>query len=419
MAQQNNFDQGSVNTRKLPPLIFLGPTLPVDEARALLPGCFRPPARRGDIYRAVAEGYTTIVLIDGEFHGAPSVWQREIADALTEGVEIHGASSMGAIRAAELHPLGMIGHGRIFAWFRDGKLDADDEVALVYGPPERGYPAGSEPLVNIRATLEACESDIMSTDEADRAIEFMKGLYYPERSYDALLEKGPVASWPQERRRRLAVFLQEKRIDQKREDAIGTLAAVAAGGFKPSAPAGSGRVNRLWKRERLAAEGVTPQPEVSAAEIGKSGGLSEQELRILRRELSALFFVAEWAGEHNIKSTAADFERQETSFPAAAEIPAPRRRKLLAPRAQADAAIREFSGANGAADVETATRAIINCWASENGIEWNRLRGEALIDWIIEAGPGHFGYTWSFDIELAETLWLLGRAAGFPPQEVA
>src|SRR5690349_10228433 len=142
-----------------PPLIFLGPTLPQAEATALLPACVRPPARRGDIYRALADGYTTIVLIDGEFHGAPSVWQREIADATAEGASVHGAASMGAIRAAELYTFGMMGHGRIFEWYRDGIIDADDEVALGYGPAELGYPALSEPLVNIRATLEAAPAE--------------------------------------------------------------------------------------------------------------------------------------------------------------------------------------------------------------------------------------------------------------------
>jgi len=131
------------------PLVFLGPTLPQKEGAALLDAEFRGPARRGDIYRAVFDGYRTIVLIDGEFHGSPSVWQREIVDALAEGAAVHGASSMGALRAAELHRLGMIGHGRIFRWYRDGALGADDEVALTHGPAELGYPALSEPLVNI------------------------------------------------------------------------------------------------------------------------------------------------------------------------------------------------------------------------------------------------------------------------------
>src|SRR5580700_7605068 len=95
--------------------VFLGPTLPRANAMLALDAVYRPPARRGDIYRALRDGFHTIVLIDGEFHGQPSVWQREIVDALIEGAVVHGASSMGALRAAELHSLGMVGHGQIFA----------------------------------------------------------------------------------------------------------------------------------------------------------------------------------------------------------------------------------------------------------------------------------------------------------------
>jgi hypothetical protein len=136
-------------------IVFLGPTLSRPEAAELLEAVFRPPARRGDIHRALRDQFRTIVLIDGEFHGRPSVWQREILDALAEGVAVHGSSSMGALRAAELYSFGMVGHGRIFEWYRDGVIDADDEVALTYGPVELGYPPLSEPLVNIRATLAA------------------------------------------------------------------------------------------------------------------------------------------------------------------------------------------------------------------------------------------------------------------------
>src|SRR5579862_4314772 len=161
MPQQNGAGHRFDPTEEKPPVVFLGPTLPQSEAKALLPSVMKPPARRGDVYRALADGHSTIVLIDGEFHGTPSVWQREIAEALAEGATVHGASSMGAIRAAELHTFGMIGHGRIFQWYLEGAIAADDEVALGYGPAELGYPALSEPLVNIRATLDAAVGDLV------------------------------------------------------------------------------------------------------------------------------------------------------------------------------------------------------------------------------------------------------------------
>ena len=55
---------------------------------------------------------------------------------MEEGIQVLGASSMGALRAAELHGFGMIGYGTIFEWYRDGLIDGDDEVALWHEPEE-------------------------------------------------------------------------------------------------------------------------------------------------------------------------------------------------------------------------------------------------------------------------------------------
>lgn len=407
-----------VVTARVPPLVFLGPTLPVAEARALLTASFRPPAVRGDIYRALVAGHTTIVLIDGEFHGRPSVWQREIADALVEGAVVHGASSMGAIRAAELHTYGMIGHGRIFEWYRDGKLDGDDEVALAYGPSERGYPALSEPLVNIRATLEEGVPEIVSTEERDEFIDFAKELYYPERSFAALLERGPAVGWPAERRRRLQAFLNGKRVDQKRKDAITALTALATMPFDRCCSISDGFAETLWRRERLAAEGLLPVRAVNTIDNARRAGMSDEEIRALRCEMSALFFVALWGRAHGVVATDADFAAQRACFPSACRIPAPRLKRLLAARALADAAVRTFCAAHHRRATEEARRAIIRDWANENGIEQTGLQGDSLVDWVIEAGPTHFGYLWRFDVEIAETLWLLGRLQGVTPQEV-
>jgi len=419
MPTQSSTDPVSVISSPKPPLVFLGPTLPQAEAAALLPASFWPPARRGDIYRALAEGYTTIVLIDGEFHGTPSVWQREIADALAEGAIVHGASSMGALRAAELHTFGMIGHGKIFEWYRDGVIVADDEVALGYGPPELGYPALSEPLVNIRATLHAATPEVIAAEECAQLIGFIKGIYFLERSFATLTERGPAADWPAERRQRLAQFLCQGRIDQKREDAVAALTAVASNTFKRCPPKDKADAERRWRRERLVAEGLIPEGEVNAPEIARRAGMSESEEGALRRELSVMFFVALWGRAHGLAPNGADLARQRACFPAAAGVPVPRLNGLLATRALAEAAIRVFSADHGSMDPEVVARAIVRDWAYDNGIERAGLQEEALVDWVIEASPSHFGYSWHFGIEMIETLRLLGRGAEFRPQEVA
>lgn len=54
-----------------------------------------------------------------------------------------------------------------------------------------------------------------------------------------------------------------------------------------------------------------------------------------------------------------------------------------------------------------------------HNIQCDGCEGEALAEWVIESSANHFGYKWSFEIELTETLWLLGRLGRFQPQEVA
>jgi len=56
----------------------------------------------------------------------PTVWHKEILWAMAQGIHVYGGASIGALRAAELHRLGMTGVGRVFADDRDGILTDDD-----------------------------------------------------------------------------------------------------------------------------------------------------------------------------------------------------------------------------------------------------------------------------------------------------
>lgn len=392
------------------PLVFLGPTLKAAEAASLLTAEFRRPARRGDIYRGLIDGYTTIVLIDGEFHGSPSVWQREIVDAMTEGAVVHGASSMGALRAAELHTLGMVGHGRIFEWYRDGVIDGDDEVALTYGPADLDYPALSEPLVNIRATLAAAVPEIISAEEHDQLVEFVRRLYFPERSFATLLKVGPATEWPVARRNALLRFLAKRRIDQKRLDAIAVLTAVASGAAsEPRACPVPASPPHWFRRERFVAEGFAPHlAALDATAIAKRAGIAGAQLQALSDDLSMLFFVGEWARSRGIAATVDDVALERARFPAAAG-PARRIEAALADRALATAAVRAIAEGRDI-DRETARRDIVRQWASEHGIEHPDLSDERLVDWVIKVTPVHFGYFWHLSVMLIEALELDGRA---------
>ena len=139
------------------PYVFTGPTLSPDDAHGELDAVYLPPAAQGDVYRAARQRPSAIGIIDGAFERVPAVWHKEILWALVQGIPVFGAASMGALRAAELAPFGMRGVGRIFAAFRDGELEDDDEVAVVHGPADTGYAALSDAMVNIRATLARAE----------------------------------------------------------------------------------------------------------------------------------------------------------------------------------------------------------------------------------------------------------------------
>ena len=200
-------------------VIFAGPSLP-SEVHSNNPGLiFLPPVKQGDIYTVMADNPQIIGIIDGFFDGVPAVLHKEILWALNSGIQVYGAASMGALRAAELHTFGMIGVGRIFEAYRDGEITADDEVALQHGPPETGYLLLSEPLVNIRATLQrAVEASILDQAQSDNVLDVARKQFYQQRTWSRLLNAmagridEPVC-------KNLATWLEEGKCDQKRLDA--------------------------------------------------------------------------------------------------------------------------------------------------------------------------------------------------------
>jgi len=87
-------------------VVFLGPSMPVEEARRLLDAEFVPPICRGDL-ALLPSNVRIIGIIDGEFFQKLAVSPKEIIEALGRGVRVFGSSSMGALRAAETHTFGM------------------------------------------------------------------------------------------------------------------------------------------------------------------------------------------------------------------------------------------------------------------------------------------------------------------------
>ncbi|MFC7334981.1 TfuA-like protein [Rhodocista pekingensis] len=219
-------------------IVFLGPTLPVADAREILAADYRPPVAQGDVLRAVMDGARAIGIVDGFFENVPSVWHKEILFALTKGVQVYGSASMGALRAAELHAFGMHGVGAVFEAFADGRLEDDDEVAVTHGPAEIGYPILSEAMVNIRRTLsDAFARGIVGTGTRRHLEAMAKALPYKERTYARLFREAAAAGVNRAEVEALRAWLPTGRADQKREDAVAMLRTMREALDRPWTPA--------------------------------------------------------------------------------------------------------------------------------------------------------------------------------------
>jgi hypothetical protein len=221
-------------------IIFAGPSLPpAARPDAELAIEWRPPVRQGDVARAAQIGPDVIGIVDGYFEIVPTVWHKEILWAMAQGIHVFGAASIGAMRAAELDVFGMRGIGHIYEAFRDGILEDDDEVAVLHGPEELGYPPLTEAMVNIRATSdEAVRAGVLAPDLAAQLTAIAKSLFYKERTYDAVLQRAAASGLAAAPLRDFAGWLPSNRIDQKRRDADALLAAIhthLAAGPGPSA----------------------------------------------------------------------------------------------------------------------------------------------------------------------------------------
>jgi hypothetical protein len=284
--------------------VFVGPSLAdvgLPEGEGFV---FHGPAAQGDVYRLVAKRPLAIGIIDGYFERVRSVWHKEILWALSEGIHVFGAASMGALRAAELAPFGMVGVGCVFDDFASGRLTDDDEVTIVHADESLAYRPASEAMVNVRATLaRAVELGLLGSRQAAELVAHAKAQFYADRSYAALL---PVARrlLAEEECERFAQWLKDpaQRVDRKQLDALELLRVLR--GQRDSRPAPkqvswSFHHTDAWEqvrlgfsrpesgaRERVGSEPARPQrvPTTDRHAISEQARLRAHEVRAARRD---------------------------------------------------------------------------------------------------------------------------------------
>ncbi len=209
-------------------IIYLGPSLPLHEAELILPQGsavkYCPPVKRGDLAGAIAAGPDIIGIIDGLFFENASVGHREILGAIRAGIRVIGASSMGALRAAELSSFGMEGVGEVYRRYQSGEIESDDEVALICDPVSNA--ALSEALVNIRITLEKAEaSGIITYEESSALFAEAQRRYYPDRTWSLVIRGAGI---PSDRIDAILAWVRTSRVDQKQDDARAALQYIAS-----------------------------------------------------------------------------------------------------------------------------------------------------------------------------------------------
>ena len=202
--------------------LFVGPSLPdaadlpaADDITVL------PPVAAGDLLELAPRQGDAVGIIDGYFRQTRAVRHKEILALLETGVTVLGAASMGALRAAELDTFGMRGVGRIYRDYRQGRLTADDEVALLHGPADEGYRPVSEALVNIRATLRLCvQEGILDGATAGDLVAALARRPYRLRSYPELVRLARETDIPASSVEVLRHLCATRPVNLKRQDAL-------------------------------------------------------------------------------------------------------------------------------------------------------------------------------------------------------
>ena len=174
------------------PIIFLGPSLSHEKARAIMPDAeYRPPAKKGDLLKLATDPDVKLVgLVDGVFlQDYPPTPIEVYQLARKQGVTLAGAASLGALRAVELEKFGMVGIGTVFRLYKTGKLNADDEVAVTFSP-DGDYRLQSEAMVDIRYNLfHAKKKGIIGRETKQAIARVAKEIYFPHRNYPDILDE--------------------------------------------------------------------------------------------------------------------------------------------------------------------------------------------------------------------------------------
>ncbi len=207
--------------------VYAGLSLSAQEVTRELPDCeVSGPAARGDVLADLRADTNVIAIIDGRFQQSLAVSTAEIMDAMRAGVRVYGAASMGALRAAELHPYGMTGHGAIYELVASERWFRDDLLGQAFFEPS--FESASVPYVNLHfGLLEQQERGAISEAEAGLLGALGREMHFSSRNQATLVHAIEDRD-PPRRPQLVAAATEALAHDQKKADAVGLLRTMAA-----------------------------------------------------------------------------------------------------------------------------------------------------------------------------------------------
>ncbi|AYD04393.1 TfuA-like protein [Neorhizobium sp. NCHU2750] len=211
-------------------IVFAGPSIHGIDLSNYRGIQLHPPAAAGDMLSAVDAGFDVIGLIDGLYKDQAAVWHKELLYALSKGVLVLGAASMGALRAAECDSFGMIGLGQVYQAYRTGMRTSDADVAVLHAPTEMGFRPLTIALVDAEATIESLRERI-GDEQAAHLLQAARTLHFSRRSWRQIVTGAKLD-------RELIAVLSANPISVKRSDAELLLSTVRNNAFSRQRPTG-------------------------------------------------------------------------------------------------------------------------------------------------------------------------------------
>jgi hypothetical protein len=159
-------------------VVFLGPSLPLAEARRLLAADYRPPLCRGDLDSIARPA--VIAVVDDVLEPEARLQPEEACRAAMRGLCLFGAARVGALLATNPATSGSVkGVGRVVRLLRCGRATTEDLAVLYAAHDLRPL---TVPVVDVLCRLDnAVASDRIPQDAAEAVLAALRAVPLEDR----------------------------------------------------------------------------------------------------------------------------------------------------------------------------------------------------------------------------------------------